>query len=115
VPDASLPPRSPDKGKAASAAYEVRAPKDVDCRRVPDVAAGRRMAPECHAPAYDAKPMRRKAAAPASLLLPEGTYGRRSDAAQLLRHHEYNFSDLYVLFVGHLSERITDPRPFETP
>jgi peptidoglycan hydrolase-like protein with peptidoglycan-binding domain len=28
---------------------------------------------------------------------------------------EYNFSDLYVLFVGHLSERINDPRPFETP
>ncbi len=28
---------------------------------------------------------------------------------------EYNFSDLYVLFVGHLSERIGDPRPFETP
>jgi peptidoglycan hydrolase-like protein with peptidoglycan-binding domain len=28
---------------------------------------------------------------------------------------EYNFSDLYVLFVGHLSERISDPRPFETP
>jgi hypothetical protein len=28
---------------------------------------------------------------------------------------EYNFSDLYVLFVGHLSDRITDPRPFERP
>ena len=28
---------------------------------------------------------------------------------------EYNFSDLYVLFVGHLSDRINDPRPFETP
>ena len=28
---------------------------------------------------------------------------------------EYNFSDLYVLFVGHLSDRIVDPRPFETP
>jgi hypothetical protein len=25
----------------------------------------------------------------------------------------YNFSDLYVLFVGHLSERIADPRSFE--
>src|SRR5262249_17481669 len=25
------------------------------------------------------------------------------------------FSDLYVLFVGHLSERISDPRPFQTP
>ena len=28
---------------------------------------------------------------------------------------DYNFSDLYVLFVGHLSDRIADPRPFETP
>src|SRR5262249_47792146 len=28
---------------------------------------------------------------------------------------DYNFSDLYVLFVGHLSDRILDPRPFETP
>jgi peptidoglycan hydrolase-like protein with peptidoglycan-binding domain len=28
---------------------------------------------------------------------------------------EYNFSDLYVLFVGHLSDRVSDPRPFETP
>jgi hypothetical protein len=55
-------------------------------------------------------------AAPASLLLPEGTYG----PAFLTLHNyyvikEYNFSDLYVLFVGHLSERIGDPRPFETP
>lgn len=28
---------------------------------------------------------------------------------------DYNFSDLYVLFVGHLSERIAGARPFETP
>lgn len=28
---------------------------------------------------------------------------------------EYNFSDLYVLFVGHLSDRMTDPQPFATP
>ena len=27
---------------------------------------------------------------------------------------EYNFSDLYVLFVGHLSDRMTSPLPFET-
>ena len=53
---------------------------------------------------------------PASLLLPEGTYG---PAFLTLKNYyvikEYNFSDLYVLFVGHLSERISDPRPFETP
>ena len=28
---------------------------------------------------------------------------------------DYNFSDLYVLFVGHLSDRISGGRPFETP
>jgi peptidoglycan hydrolase-like protein with peptidoglycan-binding domain len=28
---------------------------------------------------------------------------------------EYNFSDLYVLFVGHLADRMTNPQPFATP
>jgi peptidoglycan hydrolase-like protein with peptidoglycan-binding domain len=28
---------------------------------------------------------------------------------------DYNFSDLYVLFVGHLSDRIANTRPFEKP
>ena len=28
---------------------------------------------------------------------------------------EYNFSDLYVLFVGHLADRIVSPQTFETP
>jgi len=27
----------------------------------------------------------------------------------------YNFSDLYVLFVGHLADLMTDPRAFEVP
>ena len=52
----------------------------------------------------------------ASLLLPEGIYG---PAFLTPKNYyvikEYNFSDLYVLFVGHLSERISDPRRFETP
>jgi hypothetical protein len=50
------------------------------------------------------------------LLQPEGAYG---PAFLTLKNYyvikEYNFSDLYVLFVGHLSERISDPRGFETP
>jgi hypothetical protein len=54
--------------------------------------------------------------APASLLLPEGTHG---PAFLTLKNYyvikDYNFSDLYVLFVGHLSDRIEDPRGFETP
>src|SRR5262249_60523484 len=28
---------------------------------------------------------------------------------------DYNFSDLYVLFVGHLADRIAGARAFETP
>ncbi len=28
---------------------------------------------------------------------------------------EYNFSDLYVLYVGHLSDRMVNPQPFATP
>jgi hypothetical protein len=55
-------------------------------------------------------------AAPASLFLPAGRYG---PAFLTLKNFyilkAYNYSDLYALFVGHLSERITDPRPFETP
>ena len=55
-------------------------------------------------------------AQPASLLQPEGTYG---PAFLTTKNYfvikEYNFSDLYVLFVGHLSDRITSPLPFVTP
>ena len=67
-------------------------------------------------PAYGRKPSAAELAEPASILLPEGTYG---PAFLTLKNYyvikEYNFSDLYVLFVGHLSDRISDPRPFETP
>jgi len=53
---------------------------------------------------------------PASLLQPAGAYG---PAFLVTKNYfaikEYNFSDLYVLFVGHLSDRIVDPRSFETP
>jgi len=50
------------------------------------------------------------------LLLPAGIYG---PAFLILPNYfvlkEYNFSDLYVLFVGQLSDRILDQRGFETP
>ena len=55
-------------------------------------------------------------AEPASLFSPPGFYGPSFLATKnYFAIKEYNFSDLYVLFVGHLSDRITDPRPFETP
>ena len=46
-------------------------------------------------------------ATPASLLQPEGAYGPAFLATKnyfVLK--DYNYSDLYVLFVGHLSDRI---------
>src|SRR6202012_1388794 len=55
-------------------------------------------------------------AQPASLLQPEGIAG---PAFLTTKNYfvikEYNFSDLYVLFVGHLSDRMTNPEPFATP
>ena len=49
-------------------------------------------------------------AQPASLLQPEGIYG---PAFLTTKNYfvikEYNFSDLYVLFVGHLSDRMAEP------
>jgi hypothetical protein len=55
-------------------------------------------------------------AEPVSLLLPAGSYG---PAFLIFANYyvikSYNFSDLYVLFVGHLADRIADPRPFERP
>ena len=52
----------------------------------------------------------------ASLLMPEGSYGPAFlTPKNYFVIKDYNFSDLYVLFVGHLSDRIVDARPFETP
>jgi lytic murein transglycosylase len=98
-------------------AYEVRAPQNVDCTiGLPEntrpigewLKAG-------FAPVYgrDVPPAERAQAA--SLLQPAGLYGPAFLAtANYFAIKEYNFSDLYVLFVGHLSDRMIDPRPFET-
>ena len=99
-------------------AYEVHAPKNVDCTiGVPEMTMPLgEWLKRGYVPAYGRKPTAAEFAEPASLLLPEGTYG---PAFLTLKNYyvikEYNFSDLYVLFVGHLSDRIGDPRPFETP
>ena len=51
----------------------------------------------------------------ASLLQPEGNYGPSFlTPKNYFVIKEYNFSDLYVLFVGHLSDRIAGAGPFET-
>ncbi|MCC7347588.1 MAG: lytic murein transglycosylase [Variibacter sp.] len=99
-------------------AYEVRVPASVDCTTAqPSVT--RPLGEWVRAgftPAYGRRLSAAEAAEPASLLLPAGLYGPGFLTPKnyyVLK--EYNFSDLYVLFVGHLSERIADPRPFETP
>jgi hypothetical protein len=69
-----------------------------------------------YVPAYGRKLAARDLAVPASLLLPEGTYGPGFLTPKnyyVLK--DYNYSDLYVLFVGHLSDRIGGGKPFEHP
>jgi lytic murein transglycosylase len=99
-------------------AYEVRAPDNADCTLgVPEVTkpigewlrAG-------FVPVRGQKLSASELAQPASLLQPEGIYG---PAFLTTKNYfvikEYNFSDLYVLFVGHLSDRMSSPQPFATP
>jgi lytic murein transglycosylase len=98
-------------------AYEIRVPADVDCT----IADPDRKMPLSEwlkrgfTLSYGRKAPARDLAEPASLLLPAGTHG---PGFLIFQNYfvikEYNFSDLYVLFVGHLSDRIADPRPFET-
>ncbi len=104
--------------RGKSWAYEVRAPRNTDCTIAePDVTMtlgewlkrgfvptrGRRIVPS-------------DIGDTASLLMPEGIYG---PAFLTPRNYfvlkDYNFSDLYVLFVGNLSERIAGGGAFETP
>jgi lytic murein transglycosylase len=99
-------------------AYEVRAPANVDCTEgVPEV-----MKPigewvrEGFSPVRGQKLTAAERAQPASLLQPEGIYGPSFlTTKNYFVIKEYNFSDLYVLFVGHLADRMTSPLPFVTP
>jgi lytic murein transglycosylase len=99
-------------------AYEVQAPANADCTMgVPEVTkpigdwlrAG-------FVPVRGQKLSADEQAQGASLLQPEGIYG---PAFLTTKNYfvikEYNFSDLYVLYVGHLSDRMSNPQPFATP
>jgi lytic murein transglycosylase len=122
VPDAlaSAAKQLVDKGWQSGMrwAYEVRAPANVDCTMgVPEVTkpigewlrAG-------FVPVRGQQFGAAEQAQPASLLQPEGIYG---PAFLTTKNYfvikEYNFSDLYVLFVGHLSDRMSSALPFATP
>ena len=99
-------------------AYEVQAPAGVDCTLgVPEVTKpiGEWLR-QGFVPVRGQKLNVTEQSEPASLLQPEGIYG---PAFLTTKNYfvikEYNFSDLYVLFVGHLSDRMLSPQPFATP
>jgi len=99
-------------------AYEVRAPANVDCTMgVPEVTKpiGEWLR-DGFVPVRGQKLKPAEQAQAASLLQPEGIYG---PAFLVTKNYfvikEYNFSDLYVLFVGHLSDRMLNKEPFATP
>jgi lytic murein transglycosylase len=123
VPDAlaSAAKQLADKGwrRGLRWAYEMRAPADFDCRLgVPEtvrtigqwLSAG-------FVPAYGRRLSDAETAQTASVVQPEGAYGPSFLATtNYFVIKEYNFSDLYVLFVGHVSDRIAgDARHFEMP
>jgi len=98
-------------------AYEVTAPANVDCTMgVPDVT--RPISEWLRAgfvPVRGQGLTPAEQAEPASLLQPEGIYGPSFlTTKNYFVIKEYNFSDLYVLFVGHLSDRMKSPLPFAT-
>ena len=122
VPDAlaSTAKQLVDKGwqRDLRWAFEVRAPQNVDCTiGIPEhtLALGEWLK-RGFVSAYNRAIPLAELTEPASLLQPAGLYGPAFLATKnYFVIKEYNFSDLYVLFVGHLSDRMTDPRPFETP
>jgi lytic murein transglycosylase len=122
VPDAlaSAAKQLVDKGWRSGVrwAYEVQTPANVDCTQgVPEVTKPiRDWLRAGFVPVRGQKLSAAEQAQPASLLQPEGIYGPAFLATQnYFVIKEYNFSDLYVLFVGHLADRMTSPLPFATP
>jgi lytic murein transglycosylase len=122
VPDAlaSAAKQLVDKGWQSGVrwAYEVKAPANVDCTEgVPEVTKPiRDWLRAGFVPVRGEKLSASEQAQNASLLQPEGIHG---PAFLTTKNYfvikEYNFSDLYVLYVGHLSDRMTSPLPFAAP
>ncbi len=122
VPDAlaSAAKQLKDKGWRTGEpwAIEVRVPANVDCT----LAEPGHVMPigewlkRGYVPALGRKVKAQEASVEASLLLPEGTYGPGFLTPKnyyVLK--DYNYSDLYVLFVGHLADRIAGGKSFEHP
>ncbi|EJW13385.1 Membrane-bound lytic murein transglycosylase B precursor [Rhodovulum sp. PH10] len=98
-------------------AYEVKVPASLDCTIAdPD---HKRPLRAWLADGYrpvGKEPQKADLGEEASLLMPAGLYG---PAFLILRNYyvikDYNFSDLYVLFVGNVADRIAGGGPFTTP
>jgi lytic murein transglycosylase len=122
VPDAlaSAAEQLVNKGwqKGVRWAYEVTPPANVDCTMgVPEVTKPiREWLREGFVPVRGQRLGAAEQAEEASLLQPEGIYGPSFLATKnYFVIKEYNFSDLYVLFVGHLADRMVSPLAFATP
>jgi len=96
--------------------YEVRAPRDIDCTVAqPEMKATiAEWVKRGLVPARSAQLSTQELAQEASLLMPAGPYG---PSFVVTRNYfalkDYNYSDLYVLFVGHLADRIAGAPPFK--
>jgi lytic murein transglycosylase len=99
-------------------AIEVKAPQDFDCSRAEPAVThpvGEWLR-RGFAPVGGSALSARELADEASVLMPEGRHGPAFlTPKNYFVIKDYNFSDLYVLFVGHLADRIAGGRPFETP
>jgi lytic murein transglycosylase len=99
-------------------AYEVKVPREIDCTIAqPEVRASlaewqnRRVVP-----VRDVRLSAAELAQGASLLMPAGPYGPSFlTTKNYFALKDYNYSDLYVLFVGHLADRIAGGPPFSEP
>jgi lytic murein transglycosylase len=99
-------------------AYEVRAPRGADCTIAqPEVKLTiAEWVRRGYAPAFDRKLSPAEFALEASLLMPAGPYGPAFlTPKNYFALKDYNYSDLYVLFVGHLADRIAGSRAFAQP
>jgi lytic murein transglycosylase len=122
IPDAlaSAGKQLADKGWQSGTrwALEVRVPDDIDCSKAePGFKLPMRDWLKFGVvPAHGRKLGEADLLEEASLLMPEGSYG---PAFLTTKNYfvlkDYNFSDLYVLFVGHLADRIGGAPAFETP
>ena len=97
-------------------AYEVKPPREIDCTIAqPEVKATIGVwVKRGYMPARSARLSNADLAQEASLLMPAGPHGPSFLVTKnYFALKDYNYSDLYVLFVGHLADRIAGGAPFE--